>query len=543
MSADQADAGWTAARSAAGLRNPWLITFVLSLATFMEVLDTSVANIALGHIGGSLSATYDETTWILTSYLVANAIIVPLSGWFAAALGRKRYYMISVALFTASSLACALAPSIGWLIFFRVLQGFGGGGLAPCEQSMLIDTFPPSRRGRAISAYGLVLIVGPTLGPTIGGVITQVASWRWLFLINLPVGLLSLGLVAWLVVEPKALIAARAVRRGLALDLDVAGFALTAVGLGALQFVIDRGQQSDWFANELICDFAFLAAASLGALCVWEWRCSNPVLNLRLFRDRGFAGASGLMLLTGAFIYATTQIVPQYLQQVMGYSAAWAGMAMTASSVATVIVTIVTALVSDKIPAWRLIGLGLVVEVVGLWHTTLIAGEMGFWTIAVDRIWLVAGLPLILVPLTTGAYSRLTADATGQASAFLNLFRNIGGAAGISIAQTILARRTPLHAARLAERISELDQRWRLSAGMAPSHLGALYRHDVSSADRGLAVLLAAMKRQALVLAYIDVFWLFAVAAAGALMLVPLLWSSRPRPALLAVRGKGHVAP
>ena len=543
MSADQADAGWTPDRSAAGSRNPWLITFVLSMATFMEVLDTSVANIALGNIGGSLSATYEQATWILTSYLVANAVIVPLSGWFSAALGRKRYYMISVALFTVTSLACAFAPSIGWLIFFRVLQGLGGGGLAPCEQSMLIDSFPPSRRGRAISAYGLVLILGPALGPTIGGMITEVASWRWLFLINLPIGVLSLGLVAWLVVEPPALAAARTVRRGLKLDLDVAGFALTALGLGALQVVIDRGQQSDWFASAFIRDFALLAAASLVALCVWEWRCRNPVLNLRLFGDRVFAAACVLMLLTGGFIYATTQIVPQYLQQVMGYSAAWAGLAMTASSVATVIVTILTALAADKVPAWRLIGLGLVVEAAGLLHTTLIAGEMGFWTIAMDRVWLVAGLPLILVPLTTGAYSRLAVEATGQASAFLNLFRNIGGAAGIAIAQTILARRTPLHAARLAERISQLDPRWRLSMGLAQSHLGALYRNDPHGPARGLAVLLAGMRRQALVLAYIDVFWLYAVAAAGALLLVPLLWPTLARPALRAIRRWDHLAP
>ncbi len=538
MSADQAEAGWTPTRSAAGARNPWLITFVLSLATFMEVLDTSVANIALGNIGGSLSASYDQATWVLTSYLVANAIVVPLSGWLASALGRKRYYMISVALFTVTSLACAFAPSIDWLIFFRVLQGLGGGGLAPCEQSMLIDSFPPSQRGRAISAYGLVLIVGPALGPTIGGMITEVASWRWLFLINLPIGLLSLGLVAWLVVEPRALIDARAMRRGLKLklDLDMAGLALTALGLGALQVVIDRGQQSDWFASAFIRDFALLAAASLVALCVWEWRCRNPVLNLRLFGDRVFAAAGVLMLATGAFIYATTQIVPQYLQQVMGYSAAWAGLAMTASSVATVAVTIVTALVADKVPAWLLIGLGLVVEAFGLLHTTRIAGEMGFWTIAFDRVWLVAGLPLILVPLTTGAYSRLAADATGQASAFLNLFRNIGGAAGIAIAQTILARRTPLHAARLAERISQLDPRWRLSTGLASSRLGALYRHDLHSAERGVALMLAAMNRQAQVLAYIDVFWLFAAAAAAALLLVPLLWPSPPWSILRAIR-------
>ena len=534
MSADLADANWTSARSAAGSRNPWLITLVVSLATFMEVLDTSVANIALGHIGGSLAATYDEATWVLTSYLVANAIIVPLSGWLAAALGRKRYYMISVALFTATSLACAFAPSIGWLIFFRVLQGIGGGGLAPCEQSMLIDSFPPSRRGRAIGAYGLVLIVAPALGPTIGGVITEVASWRWLFLINLPIGLLSLGLVAWLVVEPKALIAARAARRSLALGLDGAGIALTALGLGALQFVIDRGQQSDWFASGLIRNFAILAAASLIALCVWEWRCPNPVLNLRLFRDRTFAGASALMFLTGALLYATTQIVPQYLQQVMGYSAAWAGIAMTASSLATVVMIIVTALASNRAPAWSLIALGLVIEAVGLFHTTLISGDMGFWTIAFDRVWLVAGLPLILVPLTTGAYARLGADATGQASAFLNLFRNIGGAAGISVAQTILARRTPLHLARLAERISPLDPRWRMSAAMAPSHLGLLYRDDAQSSARGLAALLAAVRRQALILAYVDVFWLYAVAAVAALALVPLLWPALRRPALPA---------
>ncbi len=226
--------------------------------------------------------------------------------------------------------------------------------------------------------------------------------------------------------------------------------------------------------------------------------------------------------------------MPQYLQQVMGYSAAWAGIAMTASSLATVVMIIVTALASNRAPAWSLIALGLVIEAVGLFHTTLISGDMGFWTIAFDRVWLVAGLPLILVPLTTGAYARLGADATGQASAFLNLFRNIGGAAGISVAQTILARRTPLHLARLAERISPLDPRWRMSAAMAPSHLGLLYRDDAQSSARGLAALLAAVRRQALILAYVDVFWLYAVAAVAALALVPLLWPALRRPALPA---------
>ncbi|MES1199931.1 MAG: DHA2 family efflux MFS transporter permease subunit [Pseudomonadota bacterium] len=522
MSSDAADAHWSAERSAAGPHNPWLITIILSLATFMEVLDTSVANIALGHIGGSLSASYDEATWILTSYLVANAIAVPLSGWFAEALGRKRYYMISVALFTAASLACAFAPSIGWLIAFRVAQGIGGGGLAPCEQSMLVDTFPPSQRARAISIYGLVLILGPALGPTIGGVIAEIASWRWLFLINIPVGLASLALVAWLVCEPEALRIERTKRQASAISLDGAGIALIALGLGSLQFVIDRGQRSDWFDSSVIRAFALVAAVSLVLLCVRELRRPNPILNLRLFGDRAFVSASALMLITGALLYATTQIVPQFMQQVMGYSPAWAGLAMTASSVATVLSTILTAAAASRYPAWRLIGLGLIVEAIGLAHSTLIASDMDFWTIALDRVWLVSGLPLILVPLTTGAYSSLSAKATGQASGFLNLFRNIGGAMGIALAQTVLARRFPVHAAQLTERVSLLDPRWRFARQLAPSGLGTLYQHGPLSAERGLRLLFGELDRQALVLAYIDVFWLLAAVAIAALVLAPL---------------------
>jgi DHA2 family multidrug resistance protein len=530
MSAEARVAEWTPARSAAGLYNPWLITLVLSLATFMEVLDTSVANIALGHIGGALGASYDEATWVLTSYLVANAVIVPLSGWLSAALGRKRYYLISVALFTVTSVACAFAPSIGWLVFLRVLQGIGGGGLAPCEQSMLIDTFPPERRGQAISAYGLVLIVGPALGPTIGGAITEVASWRWLFLINLPVGLLSLALVSWLVSEPAILREERATQRKLGLRLDLAGFALVALGLGALQFVIDRGQISDWFASPAIRLFSLCAVLSLAALCVWEWRCRNPVLNLHLFKEPNFAAAGALMLVTGAVLYATTQIVPQYLQQVMGYTAAWAGLAMTASSAATVVSTVAAGLLSRRVTAWKMITAGLLIEIAGLAHATNISGHMSFWFMAVDRIWIVIGLPFILVPLTTGAYARLSARHTGQASAFLNLFRNLGGGVGIAAAQTILARRQPWHEAHLAERVSDLDWRWRWARTLAPSRLSPMFQHGQQSLQRGAGLLIASLRREALVLAYIDVFWVFAALAAASLVLVPLLAIGARRP-------------
>jgi DHA2 family multidrug resistance protein len=492
----------------------------------MEVLDTSVANIALGHIGGALAASYDETSWILTSYLVANAVIVPVSGWLADRLGRKRYYMLSVALFTAASLACAMAGSLNWLILFRVLQGLGGGGLAACEQSMLIDSFPPSRRSRAISAYGLVLIVGPALGPSIGGAIVEAASWRWLFLINLPVGLISLLLVNWLVAEPDVL---RRAQRAMTQRLDVAGFILIALGFGALQFVIDRGQISDWFASPMIAGLAVVAAGSLLCLSLWERRVRHPVLDVRLFAEASFAGACALMLVTGALLYGTTQIVPQYFQQVLGYTAGEAGWAMTASSMATVLATLVTALIAPHVRPWRLIAAGLVIETLGLAHMINISAGMDFWSAAWDRVWVVAGLPLILVPLTTGAYARLDATSTGHASAFLNLFRNIGGGIGIAAAQTILARRQPLHQARLAEGFSVLDPRWRLAKAAGSGMQGRLYQHGFGTAQRNLGLLVQTLRREALVLAYIDVFWVFAAVALVAITLTPLLAARRVR--------------
>ena len=516
-----ADAAWTPVYSAAGHRNPWLITIILSLATFMEVLDTSIANISLRHIGGDLAATYEESTWVLTSYLVANAIIVPLSGWLADRLGRKRYYMISVALFTISSLACAMAPSLLWLIVARVAQGIGGGGLAPCEQSMLVDTFPPSQRGKAIAAYGVVLIFGPAFGPTIGGLITDTASWRWIFLINIPVGIISLFLVNRMVQEPAALLERRFVRLQSKGKADVPGFALVALGLGCLQVAIDRGQQADWFASPGICALAVIAVICLTALVVWELRCPNPVIDFRLFRYRSFAAAGAIMAATGASLYATTEIVPQFLQQMMGYTASWAGLAMTASSMAVMAVTGVTAALSNRIAAWKLIAAGLVIEVVGLLHTTQITDHMGFWTMAQDRIWIVAGLPLILAPLTTGAYTKLAPEDTGQASAFLNLFRNVGGAAGISAAQTVLARREPLHAARLSERLTQ--GHWNAALDEVGAAVHPLYRFDGWAPLRATSLLVTAVQRQALVLAYLDVFWVFGIFTLCLLPVVLLL--------------------
>lgn len=316
-----ADAGWTAERSAAGARNPWAIAWIVSLATFMEVLDTSIANVALLHIAGSMGTSIDESTWVLTSYLVANAVILPVSGWLSNVIGRKRFYMSCVALFTLSSLACGFAPNLPLLIAARVFQGLGGGGLAPSEQSMLADTFPPSKRSQAFALYGVTVIVAPALGPTIGGYIADYISWRWVFFINVPVGLLSLALVSMLVDEPQALIRERReILRG-GLKVDWIGFALVALFLGFLEIVLDKGQEDDWFNSSFIVVCAVVSALAFLAFVPWELTRRDPIVDIRLLSRRQFGASFAVMLAVGAMLFSSTQFLPQLLQQNYGYTA------------------------------------------------------------------------------------------------------------------------------------------------------------------------------------------------------------------------------
>ena len=288
MTGNRQDVGWDASRSAAGAHNPWLITFILSMATFMQVLDTSIANVALLHIAGSLGASVDESTWVITSYLVANAIILPISGWLSEVIGRKRFYMLSVALFAMSSLLCGIAPSLGLLVAARALQGLGGGGMAPSEQAMLADTFPPSKRAQAFAAYGVAVIVAPALGPTIGGYITDNASWHWIFFINVPVGALSLALVAAFVDEPPILVDARLAlwRRGL--RVDWLGFVLVALWLGFLEIVLDKGQEDDWFNSGFIVSCAIVSGLAFLVFVPWELSRKEPIVDIRLIGRRQF---------------------------------------------------------------------------------------------------------------------------------------------------------------------------------------------------------------------------------------------------------------
>ncbi|TMV72991.1 DHA2 family efflux MFS transporter permease subunit, partial [Thioclava sp. BHET1] len=316
-------------RSAAGPAGPWIMTWAISLATFMEVLDVSIANVALDNIAGSLGVAYSQGTWMVTTYLVANAIVIPISGFLTRALGRKRYFQISIALFTIASVACAFAPTLGVLLLARVFQGIGGGGLAPVEQSMIADSFPPEKRGIAFAAFGMVVIVGPIFGPTLGGYITDVISWHWIFLINLPVGILALFLSSAFVVEAPELQEETRRMRERGIKVDWLGFLLMGVWVGALLIMLDRGQEDNWFSSPFIVSMAILTFLGFGGMIVWEMNHEDPIVPLHLMLNRNFAICSILIMLVGLLVFGTIQLVPQVLQQVFGYTAYTAGLALS----------------------------------------------------------------------------------------------------------------------------------------------------------------------------------------------------------------------
>lgn len=497
---------WDPSRSAAGTRSPWLIVGIISIATFMEVLDTSIANVSLRHIAGSLSVSPDEATWVLTSYLVANAVVIPISGWLSRVIGRKRYYMLSVALFTAASLMCGIAPNIQFLVIARILQGIGGGGLAPSEQSMLADTFPPAKRGQAFAAYAFVIIVAPVIGPTIGGWVTDNFSWHWIFLVNIPVGFVSLFLVATFVDEPKKLVEERAAMLKGGLSVDWVGFLLVAIGLGSLEIFLDRGERDDWFSSGFITTTAILAGVAIVFLIVWEATRPDPIVNVRLMAKRNFAAVLGVMFTTGVILFGSIQLIPQMLQQVFRYSATDAGLAMTAGGFATVLAVPFAGRLAGKVDPRILIGGALVVSAIALGHLTTLDATAGFNDWAWARAYQAVALPFLFVPLSTAAYSALKPTETGDASALLNVARNLGGSVGIALSQAWLSIESQTRQSRLVEHLHPL----------APNYPGALAQLEGALRSAGVAAeqvtmaaqaqLYAIAGRQAAMLAYLDVY-------------------------------------
>ncbi len=506
-------------RSAAGRGGPWVMTWVVSLATFMEVLDVSIANVALANISGSLGISYQQGTWMVTTYLVANAVIIPISGFLSRVLGRKRYFMISVALFTLSSLGCAFAPSLAVLLFARICQGIGGGGLAPVEQSMVADSFPDDKRSLAFAAFGMVVIVGPVFGPTIGGWVTDAVSWHWIFLINVPVGIAALLLTSAFVEEPQVLRdETRAALAG-GLEIDWVGFLLMAVGVGALLVMLDRGQQEDWFQSPLILGLAAAAMLGLGGMAVWESGHPDPIVPLAMLRSRNFAICTVLIMLVGLLVFGTIQLVPQMLQQVFRYSAYDAGLALSLGGLFTIVMMPLSGLLAGRLDIRLLLLPAFAIQALSFWLLSRFSVESTFWDAVQARFVISIGLPFLFIPINSAAYIGLPAGSSDRASAMLNFFRNLGGAFGISLCQTLLARREQFHQDRLAEGLNGLNPVFAsaVDAGMSA----------VGDRSRVLAVIYQEMQRQAAMLSYDEVFHILGMAVLGVLPLVLLLRVSR----------------
>jgi len=490
-------------RSAAGPNSPWLLAVIVSIATFMEVLDTTIANVALRHIAGSLAAGQDESTYIVTSYLVSNAIILPISGWLSNVIGRKRFYMGCVTLFTVASILCAFATSLPMMLLFRVLQGIGGGGLAPTEQSIFADSFTPKQRALAFSLYGFTVVTAPAVGPVLGGWLTDSYSWHWVFLINLPFGALSLALT-WLFVYDSEVVKAdrrKLLARGL--KIDYVGFALVALGFGALQVVLDRFERNDGFSSPFILTFSIISVVSLIGLVIWELVHPQPVMNLRLFKIPAFAISNVVMFLFGFIIISTTQLLPQLTQELLGYDATTAGQTLALSGVLSLFIMPIAGLVTGRLiqPKW-LIFSALLGTAGALNYASGLNLQVTFWDISMSRMLQIIWLPFIFIPLSAVQFTGVPPDKNSDASAIINLMRNLGGSWGVSVATTELQWRGQFHHARLAEHITPYNG----------------YGFGVP-----LGPISQAVQRQATILSYLDVFTILAVIALVAAPLVLFL--------------------
>ncbi len=526
-----ANSGWTPARSVAGERNPWTIVGVISIATFMVVLDSSVANVSLPHIAGSLSASLDEASWVITSFLVANAVIIPISGWLADVMGRKRYYMMSVALFTIASFLCGMAPNLGFLIVARVLQGIGGGGLAPVEQSMIADTFPPEKRGLAMAAYGVVVIVAPVAGPTIGGYITDTVSWNWIFFINIPFGITSLLLVSAFVVESAAVrehtheLHARGIR------FDYIGFALIALFLGCLEVMLDRGERLDWFSSPTIIGFAVVSGLALVAFIPWELNQENPAVALRLLSRRNFAITCVFMLLVGTIIFGTTLFIPQFLQQVLGYTSTLAGEALSVGGLATIVMMPLAGVLTGRVDARILVGVAFLIQGFALWNMTTLNTEITFTNAAFARMWQSIGIPFLFIPISTVAYVGLNPQSYNQASALMNVTRNLGGDLGIGIVQTIISQRAQFHQARYVETLNPLNPNYNQAVHSLSQAYAAQGLPPGQTETMATAQILHQVQQQALMLSYVDIFHIMMI----------IIFCSVPLALLLKAPKRGQV--
>jgi MFS transporter, DHA2 family, multidrug resistance protein len=490
--------------------NPWLIGVVVALAAFMEVLDTSIANVALPYIAGGLGASNDESTWVLTSYLAANAIVLPMGAWFSNVLGRKRFFMLCLTVFTISSVLCGTASSLGAIILFRALQGAGGGGLQPMAQAILADTFPPQKRGLAFALYGITAIIAPTIGPTLGGWITDNYSWRWIFFINLPVGIMALGLVFRLVEDPPW--AKRAA--GGAVKMDYIGFAFLAIGVAALQVVLDKGQEDDWFGSHFITRLAIVAGVGLVSLVIWELFRKDPLIDVKLFKNLNFAGSFVMIFMLGIMLFASLVMIPQFLQTLLGYTAELAGLVLSGGGVLLLFLMPLAGALVSRFQARYIIAFGWLSLSIAMYYTTQnLDLQISFGFASILRVLQVFGLGFLFVPINLASFVGMPPEKSNAIAGLINFGRNIGSSIGTSMVTTLIARRAQVHQLYLVKDISPGDPTFsRTLQGLASRLSVSGLAHSVAMSqayDRLYQQLIG----QATTLAYIDTFWVLCIGA------------------------------
>ena len=506
--------------------NPWAIALTVTLATFMEVLDTSIANVALPHIAGSLGGSQEEATWVLTSYLVSSAIVLPISGWLSNRIGRKRFYMTCVAVFTVCSFLCGLAPSLPFLILARVLQGLGGGGLATSEQAILADTFPVEKRGQAFAVYGMAVVVAPAIGPTLGGWITDNLDWHWIFFINVPVGLISLYLTNRMVEDPPFLEKFR-LNPG---PIDGMGLGLVAVGIGCMEYVFDRGQEKDWFGDPSITAFAIVAAVLLIIFVFWEWNHEDPVVDLRLLRNRNFGTAVFLQFVLGMVLFGSTVLIPQFLQTLLGYTAQRSGEVLSPAALLLMATMFLAGRVVGKVDPRVLVVGGYLVTAAGLYNLTRLDLNVSFAHITLWRMYQMMGLAFIFIPISTLNYVGVPREKSNQISSFSNFARNLGGSVGTAMLTTYLARSSQVYQQNLSRHVTRDGRLYQDFVQQTQAGLMRLGQSPGAAAQIAFGRAYRQMLRQASMLSYKNAFFLLSMTI---LLLAPLPFIMRRPPARL----------
>jgi MFS transporter, DHA2 family, multidrug resistance protein len=509
--------------SASGAVNPWVIAILVALASFMEVLDTTIANVALPYIAGGMGVSEDEASWVVTTYLVANAIILTASSYLARKLGRKTFFLICLGLFTLSSLLCGFAPNLNALLLFRIMQGVGGGGMVPVAQSILADSFPPAKRGQAFAVFGVAVVVAPVVGPTLGGWLSDNVSWHWCFLINVPVGVIAMALISLLLQESPAA-RAEAQRQEQGHGFDVIGFVLVATFLGALEVVLDRGLEDDWFGSPFIVTFTVISGLAFVLMIPWVLTRGNPIIDLRMVATRQFGACFVVMLATGAILLATTQFLPQLVQQDFGYTATWAGLVLSPGGVVTMVMMFVVGRVAARVQPKYLIVAGAVLIALSMYGMTNVYADLGFWFMARSRMLLGVGLPLIFVPIMAASYDGIEPSKTDQASALINAARNTGGSIGISIVSNVLTHREQFHQSRLVEQVIPSSTTYQDTLQQITSYFTARGSSLAQAHDQAIQWIGQQVQAQASFLGYMDAFWVLMLISLSA---VPLALALR----------------